>query len=261
MQASLTSKAGGVSFANDPKALALLLYALIERAAGSADGVVLAGEVAGIARDIGYRGPIASVRRLLLAQGFLVEHEKGVSFSFQEENRAAMRQFFLEHERLPSGPGLSAEERDRLFGRLTDGTETERVAVRIMRLFSSLLVEFDKLPHLERDVRVGIAREESAYLIAIERAGWLTERMDAAFREAEEARLLFTFGGQMRSARAVINASDTEKLLNQASIESGGHAEALHVLARQEELLVLLRAFREFLDQFIRGFVVKEGGG
>ncbi len=261
MQTSLTSKAGRVSFANDPKTLALLLYALIERAEGSADGIILIGDVSDIARDIGYRGPIVSACRLLLAQGFLAEHEKGISFSLREKNRAAMRQFFLEHERLLSGPGLSAEERDHLFGRLAGGAEAEGLAVRIMKLLSSLLDEFARLPRLERDIRVGIAREEAAYVVAIERFGWLTERMEAAFREAEEAQLLFTFGGQMRFARAVIDASDVERSLDQASVENGSHAEALHALARQEELLVLLRAFWEFFDQFIRGFVAKEGGG
>lgn len=259
MRSLLALKTDGISFANDPESLALLLYGIVEKSRGTG-GIILVGEVTAAARDIGYRGPISSTCRLLLAQGFLSEHERGSSFSFREKNRAAVRQFFLEHEHLFSGARLSDDERVRLFDRLVDGSDVEKATVRIMRLLAALLVEFGRLSHLESEVRAGIAREEAALAIASERGGWLVSRMDAVLKEAETAQPFSTFDGQMRFARAVVEASDIETRLHQAIDEGDDHAEKLHSLARQEEHILFLRAFESFLSQFARTFVSKEGG-
>ncbi len=254
-----TLKVGGTSFANDPKALALLLYRVIGLSR-NAGGIVSIGELIGAARDIGYRGPVSSLSRMLLAQGFLAEWEGGKSFFLREEHYAAARQFFLEHEALLSGSRLSDAERHLVFDRLSEGSEAERTMIRIMKLLSALSSEFRNLAVLERAIRVGIAEQETAYVFALEREVWLAGRRNAAYGEVAEAHSCTTFDEWMRSARAEVEADGFEAELTRTLDAKDECAGSLHRLARQEELVLLLHAFRYFFDGMVSVFVSKEGG-
>ena len=260
MQALLTLKGGGISFANDPKALAFLLFRIIGMSRNTG-GVIFIGELVVAARDIGYRGSARALSRMLIAQGFLAEREKGRSFFFREEHHAAARQFFLEHEALLSGSGLSDAERMSLFERFAPGSETEKTVLRIMKLLSALSAEFRSLSYLEYAVQAGIAEKEAEHFIALDRATWLAERMDAAYGMAASAQSYTTFAGKMKFARAEVEAAGFEAVLNRVHDEMDGRATALHVLARQEELVLLLQAFRYYFDGLVQVFASKEGGG
>ena len=250
-----------IEFFDDPEALGCLLHEVIYLTTKTRHGEVLIGEISESAKQLGYRGAVAPVRSLLLANGFVSEIERGSIFRIQEENREIIEHFFDTHQSLFERRGLTVLEEVSLFEHVGPGGSAVEVALtQVMRSISFMLDVLHTLPELHEDARKSLALSEIEHFIAFERVKWFDERTMAYSHVAEMTRIAHgSDSGIFRDALARyismhIHLSD---VVTYAEDQNDKFKSLIHDM----ETIKLLMLLHDFLKKFTQLFVQKEAEG
>lgn len=173
-----TRKGKGLSFSLDREALSCLLYEIIDLCAKS-NGVVHIEMIQKTVKDLGYRGPVATVGKLLTSRGFMSEIAGEKTFCMRDENRAAIENFFRKHQKAFLSQNLDDVDKKHLFQTLgKGGSYAEDLLLRVMRMLSTLLTELESVPKVELQTLFMIAGYEAVQCALGERLPFHKERFE-----------------------------------------------------------------------------------
>ncbi len=247
-----------VSFVHDAEALGCLLYGIMDIASQNR-GVVMAEEVEYLARELGYRGSILTVRRLLLSRGYVCEHEKFRRFHLYDANRNSIQGFLQANDARFSGCRLTARDSTLIFERRgTGGTRVEMMMSRIMKHLSVILEELSRIPALDAGTLFSIAEHEVEHFIVMERVEWCSKYCDKLSIETDT--MLSEYGMGSRKFRQAMTryVAVYGHLLDVLATAEEKNTQFLASI-RDKESLELLKIFRELLLRFTSAFLKKEG--
>lgn len=256
----LSNQREKVSFLHDPEALGLLLHEIVEIADRSR-GEVHINNLEYSARDLGYQGSLAGLRRVLIGRGFITEVEKYKRFYLQELNREAIQLFFSKHRLLFSRKVLSEADRSFLYAdSCVGGTEAERMLLRVMKSLTTMLGEMERIPLIESRLLACLAMSEFSYFVAFDRVRWLHKKLGRLEAESLVSRMGGTVESQQRWYTFNVQLSEIRRELILAIDDSLRQRGEMLQAIDDCEVLRLLKLVREATVKFGGIMVTKEAG-
>ncbi len=256
----LSNQREKVSFLHDPEALGLLLHEIIE-IANHSRGEVHIENLEYSARDLGYHGSLAELRRVLIGRGFVTEVEKYKRFYLQELNREAIQLFFSRHRLLFSRKVLDETDRSLLYtDSCVGGTEAERVLLRVMKALTTMLGEMEQIPLIESRLFAYLAMSEFSYFVSFDRVRWLRSKLRQLEAECVLSRMSSNHEVQQHWYALNAQLHETRRELALAVDESFKQRDEMLQAIDDCEVLGLLKLIHEATVKFGGIMVTKEAG-
>lgn len=253
----VSQRGRGISFILDPEALGCLLHEILDLFAGS-DGTISTQSVFLSARSLGYQGPASAVRRLLVGKCFVSDAEKGKTFHLHEINRTAIENFFRTHERNFESRLLDSREKDHIFETSgAGGSHVEVMMVRVMRFLSVLLGELRFVSAVESKTFTNLSELEIAHFVQIEHVEWCQQHFDEVAKKLDlvhETLGMSSVEFRETYKRYVAAYECVSSEVDDAITKS----DLLQQLARDAEIIVLLKQLQDFLIRFTVVFLQHE---